>query len=136
MLNKPKGYLVTAKDDFSRKTVFELLPDFGVRLFSIGRLDYQTEGLLLLTNDGDFANKIIHPKYKLPKVYIVFFKPCISNNLSICSGWMAIFFLSAIVLDNCSKLEPGLWINSTKTKTDTSAGRGIAGKFFRTRFRR
>ncbi len=79
MLNKPKGYLVTAKDDFSRKTVFELLPDFGVRLFSIGRLDYQTEGLLLLTNDGDFANKIIHPKYKLPKVYKVTIKGKISE---------------------------------------------------------
>jgi 23S rRNA pseudouridine2605 synthase len=71
MLNKPKNYLVTAKDDFQRKTVFDLLPDFNVHLFSVGRLDYMSTGLLILTNDGEFANKIIHPKNKLPKVYRV-----------------------------------------------------------------
>ncbi len=69
MLNKPKNYLVTAKDDFERKTVFDLLPDFNVHLFSVGRLDYMSTGLLIMTSDGDFANKIIHPKNKLPKVY-------------------------------------------------------------------
>ncbi|MCD4650290.1 MAG: rRNA pseudouridine synthase, partial [Candidatus Cloacimonetes bacterium] len=66
MLNKPPGYLTTAKDDFKRKTVFALLPDFKTRLFYIGRLDYRSEGLLLLTNDGDFAEKVIHPRQKLP----------------------------------------------------------------------
>ena len=71
MMNKPKSYLVTHRDDFGRKTVYNLLPDFKTHLFAIGRLDFQSEGLLLLTNDGDFANKIIHPRYKLPKVYKV-----------------------------------------------------------------
>jgi len=71
MLNKPKNYLVSSKDDFDRKTVFDLIPDFGVHMFAIGRLDYMSQGLLLLTSDGDFANQIIHPRYKLPKVYKV-----------------------------------------------------------------
>lgn len=71
MLNKPKNYLVTSQDDFHRKTVFDILPDFNVHLFAIGRLDYQSEGLLLLTSDGDFADRIIHPRNKLPKVYKV-----------------------------------------------------------------
>jgi len=71
MLNKPKNYLVSSKDDFDRKTVFDLIPDFGAHMFAIGRLDYMSEGLLLMTSDGDFANQIIHPRYKLPKVYKV-----------------------------------------------------------------
>jgi pseudouridine synthase len=74
MMNKPKNYLVTRRDDFGRKTVYELLPDFGVHLFAIGRLDYNSEGLLLFTSDGEFANRIIHPRYKLPKVYKVTIK--------------------------------------------------------------
>ncbi len=71
MLNKPKKYLVSRKDAYDRKTVYDLLPDLDVHLFAIGRLDYLSEGLLLLTSDGDFANQIIHPRYKLPKVYKV-----------------------------------------------------------------
>jgi 23S rRNA pseudouridine2605 synthase len=71
MLNKPKNYLVSSRDDFGRKLVYELLPDFGVHLFAIGRLDYNSEGLLLFTSDGDFANRIMHPRFKLPKVYRV-----------------------------------------------------------------
>ena len=80
MLNKPKNYLVSSKDDFDRKTVFDLIPDFGVHMFAIGRLDYMSEGLLLLTSDGDFANKIIHPRYKLPKVYKVKIKGVLSED--------------------------------------------------------
>ena len=80
MLNKPKNYLVTARDDFQRKTVFDILPDFNVHLFAIGRLDYQSEGLLLLTSDGDFANRIIHPRNKLPKVYKVLVKGRITKD--------------------------------------------------------
>ena len=74
MLNKPKKYLVTKTDDFQRKTVYELIPDFGTHIFPIGRLDYMSEGLLLLTNDGDFAQQVIHPRYKLPKLYKVTIK--------------------------------------------------------------
>jgi|SRR5690554_2453229 len=70
-LHKPKGYIVSRSDEYNRKTVFDLLPDFGVNLFAVGRLDKDSEGLLLLTNDGEFADRIMHPRYKLPKVYKV-----------------------------------------------------------------
>jgi 23S rRNA pseudouridine2605 synthase len=79
VLNKPKKYLVTANDDFARKTVFELLPDFDAHVFSVGRLDYLSEGLLLLTNDGNFSDKLMHPRNKLPKLYKVITKGFISN---------------------------------------------------------
>ena len=71
MLNKPKKYVVTKNDELNRNTVYNLLPDFGINIFSIGRLDYMSEGLLLFTNDGDFSEKIIHPRFKLPKLYKV-----------------------------------------------------------------
>ena len=70
-LNKPKGYACTASDEKGRKTIFDLIEDKSVRLFNIGRLDYDTEGLILLTNDGDFANTVIHPSFEIEKEYIV-----------------------------------------------------------------
>lgn len=69
-LNKPKGYACTASDEKGRKTIYDLIPT-EERLFSVGRLDYDTEGLIILTNDGDFANKIMHPKYDVEKEYQV-----------------------------------------------------------------
>ncbi len=69
MLNKPKGYVTTAKDEFDRKTVLELVSDIDARLYPVGRLDYDSEGLLLLTNDGDFAYKMTHPTEHIPKKY-------------------------------------------------------------------
>lgn len=69
MLNKPKGYITTAKDEFDRKTVLELVQDLDARLYPVGRLDYDSEGLLLLTNDGDFAYKLTHPTQHVPKKY-------------------------------------------------------------------
>ena len=69
-LNKPKGYACTAKDEKGRKTIYDLVKT-DERLFSIGRLDYDTEGLIILTNDGDFANKVAHPKYAIDKEYHV-----------------------------------------------------------------
>ncbi|HHI87417.1 MAG TPA: rRNA pseudouridine synthase [Candidatus Cloacimonetes bacterium] len=71
IMNKPAGYLVTSNDPFERQTVFDLLPDFKKHIFPIGRLDKNSEGLLLLTNDGDFAQKVTHPSKKLPKTYLV-----------------------------------------------------------------
>lgn len=71
MLHKPPGYLVSDGDPFHRKTVFDLLPNLPFRLFHVGRLDYQSEGLLLITNDGEMANAILHPSKKLPKIYRV-----------------------------------------------------------------
>ena len=69
-LNKPKGYTCSAKDEKGRKTIYDLVKT-EERLFSIGRLDYETEGLIILTNDGDFANKVDHPKYSIEKEYHV-----------------------------------------------------------------
>lgn len=70
-MNKPKGYACTASDEKGRKTIFDLLEDKSVRLFNVGRLDYDTEGLIFLTNDGEFANNVIHPKFQIEKEYIV-----------------------------------------------------------------
>ncbi len=69
-LNKPKGYLCTANDTVGRKTIFDLI-ESPVRLFSVGRLDYDTEGLIILTNDGDLAHKLTHPSKEIEKEYIV-----------------------------------------------------------------
>jgi 23S rRNA pseudouridine2605 synthase len=71
MLNKPLDYIVTRSDEYGRKTVFDLLPDFARSLNPVGRLDKDSEGLLILTNDGSLANQITHPRYKLEKVYKV-----------------------------------------------------------------
>lgn len=70
ILNKPRGYISSVKDDRGRKTVVDIITDTEERIFPIGRLDYQTEGLLLLTNDGDFMNKLLHPKYEIEKTYV------------------------------------------------------------------
>ena len=70
-MNKPKGYASTSSDEKGRKTIFDLVEDKSVRLFDVGRLDYDTEGLILLTNDGDFANRVIHPKFEIEKEYMV-----------------------------------------------------------------
>lgn len=71
MLNKPKGYLVTHSDEFNRKTIYELLPDNAQDLRYAGRLDKDSEGLLLLTNDGELLNLLTHPSSKIEKVYKV-----------------------------------------------------------------
>jgi len=71
MLNKPLGYLVTRKDPFKRTTIFNLLLEEFPRVFPVGRLDYDSEGLLLLTNDGELTNRLLHPRYNIKKVYRV-----------------------------------------------------------------
>lgn len=71
MLHKPRGYVTTLKDEMGRKCVEELVQDAGVRLFPVGRLDRNSEGLLLMTNDGEFANKLTHPSRHVAKVYRV-----------------------------------------------------------------
>lgn len=70
MLNKPKGYISTVKDDRGRKTVIDLFPEVKERIFPIGRLDGNTEGLLLFTNDGSLMNGLLHPKYEVYKTYV------------------------------------------------------------------
>ena len=72
MLNKPRGYLTTLSDDKGRHTVAELVADAGVRLYPVGRLDMDSDGLLILTNDGDLANKLSHPSHNVDKVYLAY----------------------------------------------------------------
>ncbi len=71
MLNKPPGYLVTLRDNFQRPTIQQLLPSLRKRVFPVGRLDYDSSGLLLLTNDGELAYRLTHPRFKVPKAYLV-----------------------------------------------------------------
>ncbi len=71
LLNKPRGYVTTLNDELGRKCVAELVDNAGVRVYPVGRLDRDSEGMLLLTNDGDFANAIMHPSTHVPKRYRV-----------------------------------------------------------------
>lgn len=81
MLNKPRGYVTTVSDELGRKTVMDLLPDFGVRIYPVGRLDKDSEGLLLLTNDGSFTNCMTHPSHEYAKVYRVTVRPSVDDNI-------------------------------------------------------
>ena len=68
-VNKPMGYITSAADDKERRTVMELVADIDARLFPVGRLDYNTTGLLLMTNDGDLAYRLTHPRHEVTKKY-------------------------------------------------------------------
>lgn len=74
LLNKPEGYITTVKDQFDRQSVIDLLSDVKERVFPVGRLDYETSGFLLLTNDGDLTYKLTHPKHEIDKTYITMVK--------------------------------------------------------------
>ncbi len=78
MLNKPRGYITTMKDERDRKCVSELINDIGVRVYPVGRLDRESEGLLIMTNDGEFANLLTHPSKHIPKTYRVTIRPGIT----------------------------------------------------------
>ena len=80
MLNKPEGYVTTVKDQFDRKSVIDLVKDIDARVYPIGRLDYETSGLLLLTNDGDLTYKLTHPKHEVDKTYIATVKGIPTQN--------------------------------------------------------
>ncbi len=97
IMNKPKGYVCTVKDDKGRKTVMDLLPQKIKRVFPVGRLDYDTEGLLILTNDGDLTFKLTHPKNEVPKTYLVKTEKPVSE-------------------EDISKLRSGVYIDNVKTK--------------------
>lgn len=71
MLNKPKGFVTTLSDEKGRKNAAQLVADCGQRVYPIGRLDMDTEGLLLFTNDGEFANQLMHPSHEVSKTYRV-----------------------------------------------------------------
>ncbi len=97
IMNKPKGYVCTVKDDKGRKTVMDLLPPNIKRLFPVGRLDYDTEGLLILTNDGDLTFKLTHPKNEVPKTYLVRTEKPVND-------------------EALAKLRSGVYIDGVKTK--------------------
>ena len=71
LLNKPRGYVTTLSDEKGRPNAAQLVADCGVRVYPVGRLDMDSEGLLLFTNDGDFANRLMHPKQEVKKTYLV-----------------------------------------------------------------
>ena len=77
MLNKPSGYITSLSDEKGRRTVLSLIADLPIRVYPVGRLDYNSEGLLLMTNDGDLAFQLTHPKHNVSKTYLV----AVSGNL-------------------------------------------------------
>lgn len=79
MLHKPRGYVTTVNDEMGRKTVMQLVKDVKTRIYPVGRLDKDSEGLLLLTNDGEFTNAMTHPAKHVPKTYRVTVRPSISD---------------------------------------------------------
>ena len=88
MLYKPRGYITTMHDEKNRKCVAQLIKDVPVKLHPVGRLDKDSEGLLLMTNDGDFTNNIIHPSKHVAKTYRVTIRPTISEDqiVKLCTG--------------------------------------------------
>ncbi|WP_373809296.1 pseudouridine synthase [Weissella soli] len=80
LLNKPRGVITAVKDDKDRQTVIDVLADVRERVYPVGRLDYDTTGALLLTNDGELANQLMHPRYKIDKVYIAKVKGVPTND--------------------------------------------------------
>ena len=96
MLNKPRGFITTMNDERGRKCVAQLVEDVGTRVYPIGRLDKDSEGMLILTNDGELANKIMHPKNSVYKIYRVTVRPSINE-------------------DQLVKLETGIELDGVKT---------------------
>lgn len=81
MLNKPRGYVTTLSDEKGRNNAAQLVADCGQRVYPVGRLDMDSEGLLIFTNDGEFANRLMHPKHEVNKTYRVFVKNYSSEGL-------------------------------------------------------
>lgn len=81
MLHKPRGYVTTVSDELGRKTVMDLVGDVKARIYPVGRLDKDSEGLLLLTNDGSFANAVSHPGHNFAKVYRVTVRPAVDDEM-------------------------------------------------------
>jgi len=110
LLNKPKGVITTVSDDLGRGTVLDLIKTAKDRIYPVGRLDKETEGILLLTNDGEMAYKLTHPKFGVKKVYIAEIKGRLKE-------------------DDLKKMEQGIYIDGKKTSPcSISMLRNIAGK--------
>ena len=78
LLNKPRGYVTTLSDEKGRKKVTDLISDVGARVYPVGRLDMDSDGLLILTNDGELTNRLTHPRHEIPKIYHVTVKGSVS----------------------------------------------------------
>ncbi|MED3624897.1 23S rRNA pseudouridine(2605) synthase RluB [Neobacillus thermocopriae] len=96
LLYKPRGVISSVSDDKGRKVVTDFFPEVKERIFPIGRLDYDTSGLLLLTNDGEFANLLMHPRNEIEKVYVAKVK-------------------GIPLREKLKKLEKGIWLDDGKT---------------------
>ena len=90
MLNKPRGYVTTLSDEKGRKTVADLVAKCGARVWPVGRLDLDSEGLLLLTDDGDLTNRLIHPKHEVEKEYLVWVTGDVKAAIPVLSGPMTL----------------------------------------------
>lgn len=88
MLNKPRGYVTTLSDEKNRRTVADLVSGCGVRVWPVGRLDLDSEGLLLLTDDGELTQKLLHPSHQVEKEYLVWVTGDVADALPILSGPM------------------------------------------------
>lgn len=111
LLHKPRGYVTTLSDEKGRRTVQELVNDCGIRVYPVGRLDMDSEGLLLLTNDGAFANELMHPKHNVNKTYEVW----VTGFHEAATALLA----RAITLDGYKIKKPDvklLWADGTKAK--------------------
>ncbi|MCB4928694.1 rRNA pseudouridine synthase [Streptococcus mutans] len=114
LLNKPRGVISSIRDDKGRQTVVDLLPEVKERIYPVGRLDWDTSGLLILTNDGDFTDKMLHPRHEIDKVYVARVKGLASK-------------------DNLRPLTKGIVIDGKKTqparyrivKTDREKNRSV-----------
>lgn len=92
MLHKPRGFVTTMEDELGRKCVAQLVKDVGARVYPVGRLDRDSEGLLIMTNDGEFANHMTHPSKHIPKTYRVTVRPDVTDE-------MLVKFMDGIEID-------------------------------------
>ena len=99
MLHKPRGFITTTSDERGRKTVMDLMEGVPARVYPVGRLDKDSEGLLLLTNDGEFANLLTHPSHGVTKLYRVTVHPCATEE-------QLIALTDGVVLDDGTKTQP------------------------------
>lgn len=109
MLHKPRGYVTTLSDEMGRKNAAELVADCGVRVYPVGRLDMNSEGLLLFTNDGAFANMLMHPSHEVDKTYDVWVTGFSPEKLS--------SLKRPVVLDGYPIREPGVQLTKAGEKS-------------------
>jgi 23S rRNA pseudouridine2605 synthase len=109
LLHKPKGVLCTSKDSHGRKTVLDLMPLLGKRVYSVGRLDADSTGLILLTNDGEMALRLTHPRYQAPKTYIA-------------------LVAGRVPQEALDSLEKGVWLSEGKVRAHSIKRMGSQGQ--------